>query len=76
MMRQTISSVMVACAGCVFLSGISLAEENLVDSLVKGKPSADIRYRYEVVDQTGKTKNADAHTVRTRLGYGGCPGRC
>ncbi len=38
-------------------------------ALTEGKVLFDARYRYEYVDQKGLSNNADAHTVRTRLGY-------
>ena len=38
-------------------------------ALTEGKPLLDARYRYEYVDQDGLPENANAHTIRTRLGY-------
>jgi hypothetical protein len=38
-------------------------------ALTEGKPIFDARYRYEYVDQDGLANEANAHTVRTRLGY-------
>lgn len=40
------------------------------EALGGGKATLDVRYRYEHVDQSNKLKNADASTVRSRLGYG------
>lgn len=37
--------------------------------LTEGKVSADFRLRYENVDQDNALKNADALTLRSRLGY-------
>ena len=34
-----------------------------------GKPSLELRYRYEHVEQDGVARNANAHTARLRLGY-------
>ena len=34
-----------------------------------GRPHLQLRYRYEYVDQAGLSRNAHAHTVRTRLGF-------
>ncbi len=34
-----------------------------------GKPHLQLRYRYEYVDQAGLSRNAHAHTVRTRIGF-------
>jgi hypothetical protein len=41
----------------------------LLDALAGGKVSADIRYRYEWVDQANLSKKANGSTIRTRLGY-------
>lgn len=38
-------------------------------ALTEGKPILDARYRYEYVDQDGLADEANAHTIRTRLGY-------
>ncbi len=38
-------------------------------ALTGGKPWINARYRYEFVDQDGLAHNANAHTVRTRMGY-------
>ncbi|WOF72528.1 hypothetical protein QMT40_000144 [Parvibaculaceae bacterium PLY_AMNH_Bact1] len=66
-------------SGCVIAAAVMMsflapagagAEENgLVEALVGGKPIADIRLRYEHVDQAGLLNNADAITARARLGY-------
>ena len=34
-----------------------------------GKPSLELRYRYEHVEQDGFARDANAHTARLRLGY-------
>ncbi|MEZ5542402.1 MAG: alginate export family protein [Pseudomonadota bacterium] len=39
------------------------------EALVSGKPELDLRLRYENVDQDNPLENADAFTLRTRLGY-------
>jgi len=44
------------------------AEESLVEAIADTKPYIDARYRFEHVDQDGFTKNANASTLRTRLG--------
>lgn len=38
-------------------------------ALTEGKVLFDTRYRYEYVDQDGLANNANAHTLRSRLGY-------
>lgn len=46
------------------------AAASFAEALSEGKTTLDIRYRYEHVDQDNALKNADASTVRSRLGYG------
>lgn len=41
----------------------------LADATIDGRPSADLRYRYEFVEQDGRAKDARASTLRARLGY-------
>jgi len=48
------------------------APASFVDSLVEGKPTIDVRLRFEQVQQD-TLKTADALTLRTRLGYGTAP---
>ncbi len=43
--------------------------DSLSQALMGGKPIFDARYRFEFVDQDGLANEANAHTVRTRLGY-------
>lgn len=45
------------------------AAESLADALTGGKVSANLRYRYEWVDQEGVADKAGASTLRTVLGY-------
>ena len=45
------------------------ASNTFVDALLNGKPIVDIRLRYEHVDQAGLPNNANALTLRSRLGY-------
>jgi len=42
---------------------------DLTAALTQGTPTLDLRLRYEHVDQDNKLDNADALTLRTRLGY-------
>lgn len=44
-------------------------KSDFTKALTEGKPILDARYRYEYVDQDGLANEANAHTVRTRLGY-------
>lgn len=41
----------------------------LATAAERGTPLLDLRYRYEHVDQDGFARDADAHTLRARLGY-------
>ena len=45
------------------------AAETIGEALAGGKASLDIRYRYENVAQDNVLKDANASTVRSRLGY-------
>lgn len=42
---------------------------SFADALASGKPSLDLRYRYEHVDQDGIADDANASTLRLRLNY-------
>lgn len=41
----------------------------LLDALARGKPVIDLRARYETVEDASKTPDANATTLRARLGY-------
>jgi hypothetical protein len=43
--------------------------QTLLTAIDGGKPIIDMRVRYETIDQSNRTKNADALTFRARLGY-------
>ncbi len=51
-----------------FASSPALAD-GLKTLIEDGKPILDARYRLEQVDQSGRAKDAAAHTVRVRAGY-------
>jgi hypothetical protein len=55
----------------LLLAGTSThASANAPETLVKdGKFFGQMRYRYEHVEQSGNSKNANAHTVRTNVGF-------
>ncbi len=56
--------------GSLLLSTTVTAEDHTFhDALSSGVVSGDIRLRYESVEQDNALKDADALTVRTRLGY-------
>ncbi|MBN8531261.1 MAG: FecR domain-containing protein [Alphaproteobacteria bacterium] len=40
-----------------------------LEALTQGIPSLELRYRFEHVEQEGFVRNADASTLRARLGY-------
>ena len=44
-------------------------EATVGKALTKGKANVDLRYRYEYVDDAKFDKNANANTIRLRLGY-------
>jgi hypothetical protein len=64
--------------GATMMAGMTLtamlpsvaAAATLEEALSGGKARLDVRYRYEYVDQNNSLKNANASTVRSRLGYG------
>jgi hypothetical protein len=41
----------------------------ITDMISKGRPVIDLRGRHEAVDDAGKARNANAFTLRARLGY-------
>lgn len=43
--------------------------DNFVGMFTEGKASLDFRYRFEYVDQDGFDKEAEAHTLRSRLTF-------
>jgi len=44
-------------------------KSDFTKAMTEGKVIFDMRYRYEYVDQDGLANEANAHTLRTRLGY-------
>jgi len=46
-----------------------VAAETPFQAIERGKILADVRYRFEHVEQDGIANKADAHTVRARLGF-------
>ena len=69
-MKNTIvsTSLVILTAIAIGTPTLTRAEEALSDAILNGKPLFDVRYRFEHVDQQGRAKNAEAHTVRTRIG--------
>ncbi|MGF6692521.1 hypothetical protein M2318_002593 [Metapseudomonas resinovorans] len=50
-------------------SHAALAAEDLGNLFTQGKPILDARYRYENVEQDNNLRNANAQTLRTRVGF-------
>jgi len=60
--------------GVLLAAGLALpaapaAAQGVTEALTGGKTSAQLRYRYEWVDQEGNSRSASASTLRTQLGY-------
>ncbi len=47
----------------------SWADQPLSDLFTQGKPILDARYRFENVDQNNQLRDANAQTLRTRVGF-------
>jgi hypothetical protein len=61
---------LVKIGGCALaLSGLVQAEDSLLSALKGGKPTVELRYRYEMVDDDAFVKKAQASTLRTAIGY-------
>lgn len=70
--RRAVTSSMTATAlalACMAAVPQTHAAGTLMDALTYGAVSAQLRYRYEQVDQEGFAKDAKASTLRTQLGY-------
>lgn len=65
--RRAAGTALVAAA--LALAPGPAAAAGLMEALSDGTASADLRYRYEMVDQGGFAEDAAASTLRTRLGY-------
>lgn len=57
------------CLGMVVAQSGARAETGVVEAVTLGKPLIDLRLRYETVEQDTRPKDADAVTLRARLGY-------
>ncbi len=61
---------MFVAMGLIFAGGgAALAGDSFSEALKGGKVLLDVRYRYEFVDEMGFVEDAQASTIRTRLGY-------
>jgi hypothetical protein len=69
-MQLNTSAIFAMFAVLSVASSMAAAEESELDSLISdGTVTLDFRYRYEFVDQDGFDRNANASTLRTRLGF-------
>jgi hypothetical protein len=60
-------AVPIALAALAIPSAVNA--QTIIDALVGGMPLADLRLRYENIDQSNKPQTAEAATLRARLGY-------
>jgi len=67
--KQLVSLLAVAMLPVAVPFSAAHAESAVTKALKEGTGSASLRYRYEVVDQENMTEDAEASTVRTRVGY-------
>ena len=68
-MRMIKLSLLSLAVASSTLSHAVVAEEALSNLFTQGKPLLDVRYRYEHVDQDNALNNANAQTIRTRVGF-------
>ena len=69
MMHKVFKYLMLAGVCLAAYASTARAADTLSEALTTGKASAQLRYRYEGVDQEGFTEKAFASTLRTQLGY-------
>jgi hypothetical protein len=65
-MKTCITPIALALLAC---ASNATASEDLSNLIKDGKPILDARYRYEHVDQDNALNNANAQTLRTRVGF-------
>ena len=69
-MKLKISTLIVVLASGSGPSLVAAEEKSQLDALISdGTITLDLRYRFEFVDQDGFDENANASTLRTRLGF-------
>lgn len=64
---------LILALGMAALPGTALAADSVASAITSGKVSGNIRLRYETVSDDAVANDADALTVRTRLGYETAP---
>lgn len=68
--RATLLSSTLLCTAIASFGAIAArADGNAADFFDQGKLLIDARYRFEHVDQDGFANDADAHTLRARVGF-------
>jgi hypothetical protein len=69
-MKFTLKPASVAIAlAASFAGGSAYGAGTFTEALIAGKPALDARYRFERVEQDNALKDANASTLRLRLGY-------
>ena len=66
MIKPTLLSLAITAASC---SHAAFAAEDFSNLFTQGKPILDARYRFENVDQDNALRDANAQTLRTRVGF-------
>jgi len=66
-MKKSLTTMTLAMFSLININNVTAS--TFTDALTKGKASADLRLRYEAVEQNNALKDATALTLRTRLGY-------
>jgi hypothetical protein len=61
--------ILISAMGMTALSFPVFSAESLSEAFSNGKANLSFRYRYEMVDQDGFSKDANASTLLTRLNY-------
>ena len=59
----------IAALGVLLGPVVQPGAQTFIEALVDGRPTIDVRYRLENVDQDGFAREALASTLRTRIGY-------
>ena len=68
-MKRSADWILVAAAILALATPAFAADDSITEALKNGKVNADLRLRYENVDQDGIDDKAEALTFRARVGY-------